>query len=92
RPELKRLLDALTGGFFPQGTSFWGIYDAMIGQNDEYFVLRDFESYRQAWLDLDRIYSDRQRFGRMSLANIAGSAFFSSDRTIREYAEDIWHI
>ena len=69
-----------------------GIYDAMIGQNDEYFVLRDFESYRQAWLDLDRIYSDRQRFGRMSLANIAGSAFFSSDRTIREYAEDIWHI
>ncbi len=92
KPEIKRLLDSLTGGFFPQGTSFWGIYDAMIGQNDEYFVLRDFDSYRQAWLDLDRIYSDRQRFGRMSLANIAGSAFFSSDRTIREYAEDIWHI
>ncbi len=92
KPEIKRLLDSLTGGFFPAGTSFWGIHDAMIRQNDEYFVLRDFDSYKEAWLGLDKIYSDRQRFGRMSLANIAGSAFFSSDRTIREYAEDIWHI
>ena len=53
-------------------------------------VLGDFDSYVKAWENLDHIYSDKERWNRMSLANIANSAFFSSDRTIREYAEEIW--
>ena len=56
----------------------------------EYFVLGDFASYVDAWEKMDKIYSDKERWQAMSLANIANSAFFSSDRTIREYAEDIW--
>jgi len=41
---------------------------------------------------MDKIYTDKEKWARMSLANIANSAFFSSDRTIGEYAKDIWHI
>jgi starch phosphorylase len=53
-------------------------------------VLGDFDSYVRAWENMDKIYSDKERWNKMSLANIANSAFFSSDRTIREYAEVIW--
>ena len=90
-PRLKRMTEQLVDGFFSKcDYSFWGIHDALINSNDEYFVLGDFDSYVKAWENMDRIYSDRERWSRMSLANIANSAFFSSDRTIREYAEDIW--
>ena len=90
-PRLKRMTEQLVDGFFSKcDYSFWDIHDALINSNDEYFVLGDFDSYVKAWENMDRIYSDRERWSRMSLANIANSAFFSSDRTIREYAEDIW--
>ncbi|MBR3125677.1 MAG: glycogen/starch/alpha-glucan phosphorylase, partial [Mogibacterium sp.] len=72
--------------------NFWSIHDAMIRSNDEYFVLGDFDSYVKAWENMDKIYNDKERWARMSLANIANSSFFSSDRTISEYAKDIWNI
>ena len=85
------MTEQLVNGFFSRcGYDFWGIHDALFRSNDEYFVLGDFDSYVKAWENMDRIYSDKERWSRMSLANIANSAFFSSDRTIREYAEDIW--
>ncbi len=80
------------GTFAKSGCNFWGIYDALLKQNDEYFVLGDFDSYFNAWLELDRKYNDKLNWGRMSLENIAQSAFFSSDRTIKEYANEIWNI
>jgi len=52
---------------------------------------KDFQSYVDAWERIDRIYSDKENWGVMSLMNIARSAYFSSDRTIREYADEIWH-
>ena len=85
-----QLVDGVT--FRRSGYSFWGIYDALLSGNDEYFVLGDFDSYVKKWEEMDGMYSDRQRWARMSLANIANSAFFSSDRTIAEYAKEIWHI
>ena len=91
-PRLRRMTDQLVNGFFSKcDYSFWGIRDALVQSNDEYFVLGDFDSYVKAWEDMDKIYSDRERWAKMSLANIANSSFFSSDRTIREYAEEIWH-
>ena len=54
-------------------------------------MLGDFDSYVKAWEDVDRMYSDKETWERMSLVNIARSAFFSSDRTIKEYSDDIWH-
>lgn len=90
-PRLQKMLGQLVDGTFSaSGCKFWDIYDSLLKQNDEYFVLGDFDSYFNAWLELDRAYSDRMKWGKMSLANIANSAFFSSDRTIREYADDIW--
>ena len=91
-PRLARMTEQLVNGFFSKSDyNFWGIHDALIGANDEYFVLGDFDSYVKAWEKLDKIYSDKEQWQAMSLANIANSAFFSSDRTIREYAEEIWH-
>ena len=92
-PRLEMITNQLINGFFQKsGCDFWGIHDALLQHNDEYFVLRDFDAYMKAWHSLDRIYADDARWGAISLTNIAKSAFFSSDRTIREYAEDIWHI
>jgi starch phosphorylase len=86
------MTEQLVNGFFSKSDyNFWGIHDALIGANDEYFVLGDFDSYVKAWENLDKIYSDKEKWQAMSLANIANSAFFSSDRTITEYAEEIWH-
>ncbi len=80
------------GTFRSRGCDFWGIYDALLRNNDEYFVLKDFRSYVEAWERMDALYSDRARWGSMSVMNTARSAFFSSDRTISEYADEIWHV
>ncbi|MBE6042408.1 MAG: glycogen/starch/alpha-glucan phosphorylase, partial [Clostridiales bacterium] len=92
-PRLQRMTEQLIDGTFSRSDyNFWGIHDALFRSNDEYFVLGDFDSYVKAWEDMDKIYSDKEKWARMSLANIANSAFFSSDRTIAEYAKDIWNI
>jgi signal peptidase I len=77
-------------GFTSMGTPGIAKNGVTLG-DDEYFVLGDFDSYVKAWEKLDKIYSDKEQWQAMSLANIANSAFFSSDRTITEYAEEIWH-
>ena len=59
---------------------------------DHYFLLKDFTSYLDAKLRANRDYQDRLGFGRKCLKNIAAAGTFSSDRTVRQYAEDIWHI
>ena len=92
-PRLARITSQLVDGTFKRcGYDFWGIYDALIRSNDEYFVLGDFDSYVKVWEDMGRIYDDKDRWAKMSLANIANSSFFSSDRTIGEYAREIWNI
>lgn len=91
--RLSRMRDELVNGFFKSsGMDFWGIHDALIQQNDEYFVLRDFDSYVSTWSKMVQEHADIQLWNRMALHNIARSGFFSSDRTIGEYAREIWHI
>ena len=92
-PRLARITSQLVDGTFKRcGYDFWGIYDALLRSNDEYFVLGDFDSYVRVWEEMGRIHDDKDRWARMSLANIANSSFFSSDRTIAEYAREIWGI
>ncbi len=92
-PRLARITSQLVDGTFKRcGYDFWGIYDALIRSNDEYFVLGDFDSYVKVWEEMGRIYDDKERWAKMSLANIANSSFFSSDRTIGEYAREIWDV
>ena len=90
-PELDRMVKQLVDGTFDDcGQNFWKIYDHLISENDPYFVLRDFPAYFKAWEELVRSHEDKRHWQQMALANISGSGFFSSDRTIKEYAKEVW--
>lgn len=89
--KIKRVVDDLVNGFIPGlGNEGISIYDSLITYNDEYFVLRDFNSYVQAQKDLEELYKNKDLWNKISLKNTACSGFFSSDRTIEEYIKDIW--
>nr|WP_286315821.1 glycogen/starch/alpha-glucan phosphorylase [Romboutsia ilealis] len=89
--DIKRVVDDLINGFIPnmekEGRE---IYDSLITYNDEYFVLRDIENYIEAQEKIDKLYKNKDKWNEMALINIANSGVFSSDRTIAEYAQDIW--
>ncbi len=68
------------------------IYEDLSFNNDEYMLFADFDSYESAQREVERRYLDRAGWARSCLINIAKSGYFSSDRTIREYCDDIWHI
>ncbi|MFE8703295.1 glycogen/starch/alpha-glucan phosphorylase [Cytobacillus sp. FJAT-54145] len=91
--RIRKVVDQLTNGFF-EGVEdeFEAIYDSLLMQNDHYFVLRDFASYIQIQRDVDTAYKNQQKWLQMSLMNIAKSGYFSSDRTIEQYAKEIWSI
>ena len=89
--KIKRVVDDLVNGFIPGlGKEGIAIYDSLITYNDEYFVLRDFDNYVEAQNNLQELYKNRDLWNKMSLKNTACSGFFSSDRTIKEYIDDIW--
>lgn len=88
--RINRAMNSLIDGTW--GDDFRTIYDEILTKNDEFFVLADFNSYVQAQEEIERRYSDRNAWAKTCLINIAKSWYFSSDRTIRQYAEDIWHI
>ena len=71
---------------------FRPIYDELMMKNDEFLVLADFDSYVRAQEEISRRYEDRSSWARSCLINIAKSSYFSSDRTIRQYAEEIWDV
>ncbi|MDF2546400.1 MAG: glycogen phosphorylase [Anaerosolibacter sp.] len=92
-PRIKMILTQLINGFLPGAQDeFRSVYDALLYQNDEYFVLKDFSSYVDAHNRVNTLYSNRNQWLKMSICNIAQSGRFSSDRTISEYASGIWKI
>ena len=90
-PRLNMICNQLTNGFY-KGIEFNHIYDALLHNNDEYFVLKDFDAYVKASESLIEAYGDRQKWALMSLNNIANAGYFSSDRSVKEYADKIWRI
>ncbi len=92
-PLLKEALDLVAKGFFSGGDAelFRPLVENLLYE-DPYCVLADFDAYRSVQEDVDRTYRQRDRWSRMALLNSARSGYFSSDRTIREYCEDIWHV
>lgn len=91
--ELKRVVDQLIDGTYGRlSGNFNHIYDSLLRSNDEFFVLKDFDSYIKAWHNLEELYTRKDEWNRISLHNTASSGFFSSDRTIRQYAEEIWKL
>lgn len=89
--RLKTILEQLVNGYLPyQKEEFRAIYMSLLTNNDEFFVLKDFDAYAKAQVDLDKGYKNKDNWSKMSIHNIANAGIFSSDRTIRQYAEDIW--
>lgn len=89
--RLIKITDQLINGFYHRERDrFKVIYEDLLNYNDEFFVLKDFNSYIQAQEKVDALYKDRSRWQEMSCVNIAHSGVFSSDRTIKEYATGIW--
>ncbi|TDW20173.1 starch phosphorylase [Breznakia blatticola] len=92
-PSIKKVMEQLLDvNYFDNGSTYREIYDEVLNKNDEYLVLKDFWSYHEAQRNIDTRYANRSAWAKMCLVNIANSGYFSSDRTIKEYANDIWHI
>jgi starch phosphorylase len=93
-PALKSVLDAVAGGqFSPDEPNRYGpLVDSLIGGGDHYMLLADYASYVETQLRVDDLYRNPAQWCERAIANVAGMGVFSSDRTIREYARQIWHI
>ena len=94
--RIRRVMDSLVDGTFAPDNPelFRGVFNSLLGsdRSDEYFVLKDFASYAEAQERLERIYKNKDEWSRMAVINTAKSGKFSSDRTIREYAKEIWNL
>ena len=94
-PELRAVIDQLNVGF-GDGVAYDDIARRLLfgdgGPADEYLLLADFESYRDAHQRAGLAYQDPKRWNRMALMNIARSGIFAADRSIRDYARDIWNV
>jgi starch phosphorylase len=84
----------IASGFFCPDDSarYQEIVDALLKHGDHFLLLADYASYVAAQDNVDELYRDPTEWTKRSILNVAGMGKFSSDRTIREYAEHIWHI
>ena len=97
-PEIRQVLMQLINGTFSSDTEmFRDIYNSLLDKRnmprpDQYFILGDFRSYAEAQKRVEEAYKDEKRWAKMALLNTACSGKFTSDRTIQEYVNDIWHL
>ena len=94
--SLKRVLDQISTGF-SDGISYEDLTNRLLfgaggSMADEYLLLADFDSYCQAHTRSIQTYANREQWNKMSLINVARSGIFASDRSIRDYANDIWNV
>jgi starch phosphorylase len=89
--RLNTIVNQLVSGFLETPkTEFMNLYNSLIIENDEYFVLKDFDAYVNAHKQIDGLYRQKSKWQQMSIINIAKSGIFSSDNTITQYAKEIW--
>ena len=91
-PRLKAVLDAVAGGQFSpdEPGRYRALIDSLLWGGDRYMLLADFDAYLAAQARVDALYGDRDGWARKAIANVAGMGLFSSDRTIRAYATEVW--
>lgn len=90
--KFEAVLEAIEGGMFGPAEQFRPILTAVLPENDHYILRADFAAYLAAQAEIDKAYQDRRRWTAMSIANTASTGKFSSDRTIHQYAAEIWGI
>lgn len=91
--RIHTIIDQMTNGYFGVPSSeFKDIYNHLLERNDEYYVLKDFDSYIEAQEKIDYLYRDKAKWLEMSIINISSSGIFSSDNTISQYSKEIWNI
>ena len=93
-PELKAVLDAISSGHFSSNAPnrYRGLINSLIHEGDHYMLLADFASYISTQLQVDELYRSPRRWNEKAIANVAGMGSFSSDRSIAQYAKDIWKV
>ncbi len=97
--DIRLVMTQMINGYYsPQNTElFREIYNSLIEDNgyerpDQYFILKDFRSYAEAQKKIEQMYRDEKRWAKAAILNVAHVGKFSSDRTIQEYVDDIWHL
>ena len=98
-PEIRRVLMQLINGFYSPNDPelFRGLYNSLLNtyntaKADTYFILKDFNSYHEAQMKIEQMYRDEKGWARSAILNTASCGKFSSDRTIQEYVDEIWHL
>ena len=87
------MFDAIAGGLFsPDEPARFAPLLASLAQRDRFYLLADFDAYEAAQAQVDAAYADRARWTRMAILNTARMGKFSSDRTISQYAKEIWKL
>ena len=87
--NVRKVMNQMTDGTYG---NFQSLFDYLVNSNDEFFIMKDFNAYIEAHEEIVRRYQDKNGWLRSAAINIANSGIFSTDRTIAEYAEDIWDI
>ncbi|MEG6585388.1 glycogen/starch/alpha-glucan phosphorylase [Dendrosporobacter sp. 1207_IL3150] len=91
--RIKTVMEQLVNGFMPVPKDEFSVfYSSLLHENDQYFVLKDFNAYAEAHQRLDNRFKDQAAWRRMAINNIAQSGRFAIDRTFAEYSEDIWTV
>ena len=97
--NIRKVLMQLVNGTYSQNDTelFRDLYNSLLNTQctakaDTYFILKDFESYAETQKLIEEAYKDTKRWNKMAILNVASSGKFSSDRTIQEYVDDIWHL
>ena len=93
-PELKETLDMITSGYFSieEPGRYQAIFDNLLNKGDQYLLLADYASYIQTQEHVSELYKDKEEWSRRAILNVARMGKFSSDRSIREYADNIWKL
>jgi starch phosphorylase len=92
-PELKEVIDSISSGHFSKGDRrlFEPIVNSLLW-SDDYMLFADFQSYIDCQLQAGKVFRDQEKWSQMSVLNVARMGKFSSDRAIREYCDEIWHV
>jgi starch phosphorylase len=93
-PSIKRVIDTLINGTLDDGKTgyFEDLYNALLEERDQYYVLADFDSFKKTQEKVFEDYKDKKKWAQKCFANLYCSGKFSSDRTIKQYADEIWDI